>query len=117
MRMFVFESLGNPPKLYTQAVKAYDRARVYIDDENKKAQALNPTGKAPSEFYGVEDYVGFLDIPSYELTHQIEQAGERYVKLYSVKRSDKVFQGTETEVGSVWLTTCKFAGETIEEAF
>ena len=33
MRMFVFESLGNPPKLYTQAVKAYDRARVYIDDE------------------------------------------------------------------------------------
>lgn len=112
MIMFVFESLGNPPKLYTQAVKAYDRARVFIDDENKKAQALNPTGKAPSEFYGVEEVVGFQNLPSYEL----EQTEEKFVKLYTVKRSDKV-SGTETEVGSVWLSTCKFAGETIEEAF
>ena len=116
MILFVFQSTGNPPKVYTNHVKAYDRARAFIDDGNKRAQELNPTGEAPEEYFGAFELDNFQTLPSYELTHQIEQAGERYVKLYTVKRSEKVL-GTETEVGSVWATPCKFPGETIEEAF
>ena len=116
MILFVFQSSGNPPKVYTDHAKAYDRARAYIDDGNKKAQALNPTGKAPSEFFGAFDIDNFQSLGSYDLGRRMEQTGENFVKLYTVKRADKV-SGTETEVGSVWATPCKFPGETIEEAF
>lgn len=116
MILFVFQSTGNPPKVYTNHVKAYDRARAFIDDGNKRAQELNPTGEAPEEYFGAFELDNFQTLPSYDLERLMEKTGENFVKLYTVKRSEKVL-GTETEVGSVWATPCKFPGETIEEAF
>lgn len=116
MILFVFQSSGNPPKVYTDHAKAYDRARTFIDDGNKKAQALNPTGKAPEEYFGAYELDNFQTLSSYDLGRLMERTGETFVKLYTVKRSEKIL-GTETEVGSVWATPCKFPGESIEEAF
>lgn len=116
MILFVFQSLDNPPKVYTDHVKAYNRARAYIDDGNRKAQALNPNGESPEEYFGKFELDNFQTLPSYDLGRLMEKTGETFVKLYTVKRTEKV-SNFEREVGSVWATPCKFPGETIEEAF